>query len=408
MKTNKRISLILTAALALSACASAADSATAAAAAAETPESTAESAIEPGTEAVETDTLYGLNYNYSQSVVYEDLPTLDDEWNFAGTNVYKNDLNAGQTTLIYHCDDWCLADPYVTSDAVYLLTYNRDRDNKIIALSPDGTKTHEISFDPYASTVVLYSDRYFYCMDGHAPYDTASGFRLDLQTGETAPWNLPVETISVANAAGDFAVTERIVSDYPVPFPRDGEISDALLQNSLREYDLTDIATGKPARKITEFPYKGTAEGAVFAAYAYLGKAGNDFYFRFEHAMSSEERSVTNVFRVRSDSIQEDLGISSDLFVQALRQNGELRWLFSRDGSQGTVTVYDLQGAVLAHVTPPDGMQVYYPVSMLDDGRLLLVIGYDEEHDNRSRYAVMDADAFLNGSTEYTEMEFVG
>ena len=112
-----------------------------AAAAAETPESTAESAIEPGTEAVETDTLYGLNYSYSQSVVYEDLPTLDDEWNFAGTNVYKNDLNAGQTTLIYHCDDWCLADPYVTSDAVYLLTYNRDRDNKIIALSPDGTKT---------------------------------------------------------------------------------------------------------------------------------------------------------------------------------------------------------------------------------------------------------------------------
>lgn len=289
---------------------------------------------------------------------------------------------------------------------MYLLTYNRDRDNKIIALSPDGTKTHEIPFDPYASTVVLYSDRYFYCMDGHAPYDTASGFRLDLQTGETAPWNLPVETISVANAAGDFAVTERIVSDYPVPFPRDGEISDALLQNSLREYDLTDIATGKPARKITEFPYKGTAEGAVFAAYAYLGKAGNDFYFRFEHAMSSEERSVTNVFRVRSDSIQEDLGISSDLFVQALRQNGELRWLFSRDGSQGTVTVYDLQGAVLAHVTPPDGMQVYYPVSMLDDGRLLLVIGYDEEHDNRSRYAVMDADEFLNGGSAYREMTF--
>ena len=109
---------------------------------------------------------------------------------------------------------------------------------------------------------------------------------------------------------------------------------------------------------------------------------------------------------MRSDSIQEDLGISSDLFVQALRQNGELRWLFSRDGSQGTVTVYDLQGAVLAQVTPPDGMQVYYPVSMLDDGRLLMVVGYDEEHDNRSRYAVMDADEFLNGGSAYREMTF--
>ena len=403
MKTKKRIPLILTAALALSACASAAETATAAEPAT-TPETTTEPTSKPA--AAETGPLYTYSHRYAQDAVYDVMPALNDQLDHIGTNVYKNDLNAGQVSLFYSCDDWCIADPYVTSDAVYLLTYNRDRDNKIIALSPDGTKTHEIPFDPYASTVVLYSDRYFYCMDGHAPYDTASGFRLDLQTGETAPWNLPVETISVANAAGDFAVTERIVSDYPVPFPRDGEISDALLQNSLREYDLTDIATGKPARKITEFPYKGTAEGAVFAAYAYLGKAGNDFYFRFEHAMSSEERSVTNVFRVRSDSIQEDLGISSDLFVQALRQNGELRWLFSRDGSQGTVTVYDLQGAVLAQVTPPDGMQVYYPVSMLDDGRLLMVVGYDEEHDNRSRYAVMDADEFLNGGSAYREMTF--
>lgn len=402
----KRLAFVLAAALfALTGCTSAAETATAAEPAT-TPETTTEPTSKPA--AAETGPLYTYSHRYAQDVVYDVMPAFNDQLDHIGTNVYKNDLNAGQVSLFYSCDDWCLADPYVTSDAVYLLTYNRDRDNKIIALSRDGTKTHEISFDPYASTVVLYSDRYFYCMDGHAPYDTASGFRLDLQTGETVPWNLPVETISVANAAGDFAVTERIVSDYPVPFPRDGEISDALLQNSLREYDLTDIATGKPARKITEFPYKGTAEGAVFAAYAYLGKAGNDFYFRFEHAMSSEERSVTNVFRVRSDSIQEDLGISSDLFVQALRQNGELRWLFSRDGSQGTVTVYDLHGAVLAQVIPPDGMQVYYPVSMLDDGRLLLVIGYDEEHDNRSRYAVMDADAFLNGSTEYTEMEFAG
>ena len=402
----KRLAFVLAAALfALTACTPAAETATAAEPAT-TPETTTEPTSKPA--AAETGPLYTYSHRYAQDVVYDVMPAFNDQLDHIGTNVYKNDLNAGQVSLFYSCDHWCLADPYVTSDAVYLLTYNRDRDNKIIALSPDGTKTHEIPFDPYASTVVLYSDRYFYCMDGYTPYDTASGFRLDLQTGETAPWNLPVETISVANAAGDFAVTERIVSDYPVPFPRDEEISDALLQNSLREYDLTDIATGKPARKITEFPYKGTAEGAVFAAYAYLGKAGNDFYFRFEHAMSSEERSVTNVFRVRSDSIQEDLGISSDLFVQALRQNGELRWLFSRDGSQGTVTVYDLHGAVLAQVTPPDGMQVYYPVSMLDDGRLLLVIGYDEEHDNRSRYAVMNADAFLNGSTEYTEMEFVG
>ena len=74
----------------------------------------------------------------------------------------------------------------------------------------------------------------------------------------------------------------------------------------LREYDLTDVATGKPTRKIAEFPYKGTDEGAVFY-YTYLGKARDDFYFSFEHAMSSEDRSVTSVLRVGSDGTQEDL-----------------------------------------------------------------------------------------------------
>ena len=98
------------------------------------------------------------------------MPALNDQFDYSGTKVYKNDLNAGQTSLFYYCDDWCLADPYVTSNAVYLLTCNRDSENKIIALSPDGTKTHEIPFDSYASTVVLYSDRYFYCIGGLAPY----------------------------------------------------------------------------------------------------------------------------------------------------------------------------------------------------------------------------------------------
>lgn len=213
MKTNKLIPLILTAALALSACASAAETATAAEPAT-TPETTTEPTSKPA--AAETGPLYTYSHRYAQDVVYDVMPAFNDQLDHIGTNVYKNDLNAGQVSLFYSCDDCCIADPYVTSDAVYLLTYNRDRDNKIIALSRDGTKTHEISFDPYASIVVLYSDRYFYCMDGHAPYDTASGFRLDLQTGETAPWNLPVETTGAPDAAGDFAVTARLISDHPV------------------------------------------------------------------------------------------------------------------------------------------------------------------------------------------------
>lgn len=181
----KRLAFVLAAALfALTACTPAAETATAADPAT-TPEATAEPTSKPA--AAETGPLYTYSHRYAQDVVYDVMPALNDQFDYIGTKVYKNDLNAGQTSLFYYCDDWCLADPYVTSDAVYLLTCNRDRDNKIIALSPDGTKTHEIPFDSYASSVVLYSDRYFYCIGGLAPYDTASGFRLDLQTGETTP-----------------------------------------------------------------------------------------------------------------------------------------------------------------------------------------------------------------------------
>lgn len=405
MKNHTRLPLLVTAAVfALTACTPVADSAPAAEPTA-TPEITAEPVSEP---TAETGPLYDVTSRYSQSVVYDVMPAFNDQLYHIGTNVYKNDLNAGQVSLFYSCDDWCLADPYVTSNAVYLLTINPGSENRIIALSPDGTKTHEIPFDSYASTVVLYSDRYFYCIGGLAPYDTASGFRLDLQTGETTPWDLPAETAAAQDAAGDFAVTARLISDHPVPFTSDPEISDALLQNSMLEYDLTDVTTGKPTAKIAEFPYKGADDGSGYVYYTYLGKSGDDFYFTGEHSRSSEEGIKMSVLRVGSDGTQEDLGLMIHVSLRELRQNGEIQWLFAMSSNPGTLTVYDLQGTQIAQVDPPAGVESYYPISMLDDGRILLNIGYDLDHDYMTRYATIDADAFLNGSTKYTEMEFVG
>ena len=336
MKNHTRLPLLVTAAVfALTACTPVADSAPAAEPTA-TPEITAEPASEP---TAETGPLYDMTSRYSQSVVYDVMPAFNDQLYHIGTNVYKNDLNAGQVSLFYSCDDWCLADPYVTSNAVYLLTINPGSENRIIALSPDGTKTHEIPFDSYASTVVLYSDRYFYCIGGLAPYDTASGFRLDLQTGETTPWDLPAETAAAQDAAGDFAVTARLISDHPVPFTSDPEISDALLQNSMLEYDLTDVTTGKPATKIAEFPYKGADDGSGYVYYTYLGKSGDDFYFTGEHARSEEEGIKMSVLRVGSDGTQEDLGLMVNVSLRELRQNGELQWLFTMSSNPGTLTV---------------------------------------------------------------------
>ena len=403
----KDLALLLAAILfILTSCTSTADSTSAAPTQApEVPESTAETATEPAVE--ETGTLYGMNDSYSRSICYETFPALDAQGSLTGTNVYKNDLDAGQVTLFYHCDDLCNVYPYVTSDAVYLITSNRD-DNKIIALSLDGTLTHEIPFDTLTWGIALYSDRYFYCISDRAPYHAASGLRLDLQTGETTPWELPAETTGVLDAAGDFAVSERILSDYPIPFPNDEEISDALFQNSLHEFDLTDVATGKPTKKIAEFPYKGVEDGGTSVVYTYLGKAGNEYYFTGEHYTASANRVSMSVLRVGSDGTQQDLGISSTVPVNALCQNGDIQWLYTMDGSLGTLTVYDLQGTQLAQLDPPAGVEAYYPVSVLDDGRILLVTGYDRAHDYMSQYATIDADAFLSGSSDFQRIEFVG
>ena len=100
MKTKKRIPLILTAALALSACASAADSATAAApaeTAAATPEPTA--APEPVGELRST-----VHLSIFSNALYQTVFDGSTAQETTGTNVYKTDFSTGKTTLFYHAD----------------------------------------------------------------------------------------------------------------------------------------------------------------------------------------------------------------------------------------------------------------------------------------------------------------
>ena len=155
---------------------------------------------------------------------------------------------------------------------------------------------------------------------------------------------MPAETAAAPDAAGNFAVTARLISDHPVPFTSDPEISDAFLQNSMLEYDLTDATTGKPTTKIAEFPYKGADDGSGYVYYTYLGKSGDDFYFTGEHSRSEEEGIKMSVLRVGGDGTQEDLGLMVNVSLLDLRQNGELQWLFTMSSNPGTLTVYDLQG----------------------------------------------------------------
>lgn len=89
----------------------------------------------------------------------------------------------------------------------------------------------------------------------------------------------------------------------------------------------------------------------------------------------------------------------------AVLQGDEVRWLLTR-GTDGIYLIYDTHGHEIGRNEQPAGLEAFFPLCMLDDGRLLMVVGYDWEHDSAARYAVMDADEFLNGGSAYREMTF--
>lgn len=407
----KRIALLLAAAmLALAGCASAGDTAAAASEAAPA-ESTAESAAaEDSTEAVLPGEPHPLSaYSacaVSGSCVYDVVTrfsrTADSLGDFEDCLVYRTDLTTGQTHELYRTDSQFAAAPFVIDDTVYLSYY--DDGNSMLALPTAGGAARVLPFSYNHWSPVFYAGRYLYCRSlGAAPFYRTSGMRLDLQTGETAPWSIPVETTFIPDVVGDALLLCRVVSDYPVPYPDDDEMSQALLQNTTLEYTLADPATGAVRQTLFSCPYDGTTR------YTYLGQCGGDLYFRADQCDDEYSLVSQSVLRVDADGTQTDLGLTKTpdyIDYSAVLQGNELRWLWTR-GPDGIYLVYDTQGREIGRNERPAGLEAFLPLCMLDDGSLLMVIGYDWDRDGATRYAVMDADEFLNGGSSYREMMFV-
>ena len=83
--------------------------------------------------------------------------------------------------------------------------------------------------------------------DEYAAYDIwgTTCKRLDWQTGKLTTASLPfVQLDGTCGAIGSKVLLTRVVSDTPLPEGEGNEeMRDAVLQNSLREYDLYDPAT---------------------------------------------------------------------------------------------------------------------------------------------------------------------
>ena len=257
----KKVALLLAAAmLALAGCASAGD--TAAASEAALAESTAESAAaEDSTEAALPGEPYPLSaYSacaVSGSSVYAAVTHFssseDSLGSFDHSTVYKTDLTTGQTYEMYRTDSQLASAPLIIDDTLYFICY----DGGMLALPTTGGEARVLPFSYDDWMPVFYAGHYLYCRSvSAAPFCRTGGMRFNLENGETAPWNIPVETMYIPDVVGDALLLCRVVSDYPVPYPDDDEMSQALLQNTTLEYTLADPATGAVRQTCSPMTYR--------------------------------------------------------------------------------------------------------------------------------------------------------
>ena len=123
------------------------------------------------------------------------------------------------------------------------------------------------------------------------------------------------------------------------------------------------------------------------------------------HTPYATDQHSVSVLCIRSDGTQDALDLAEDWNCSALDLDAELRWLMTYNSDMTAFTLYDLQGNRLGANARPAGLAVYTPLTLLDDGRVVLLIGKTSAS---TQLATIPADAFLNGSTEYTEMTFAG
>ena len=227
----KKLALLLTTALALTACTAAPEVSSPAETAlpAET-ETTGEAAFPVGT----------LQMAIPQVM---DTGTASVEITFTGLEtepILKLDYAAGVQTKL--CDiDLSRQIPVAIMQHGDTVEYFWDSEGGTVfahtAIRPDGSVEEQTIPEKFYPN--------FY--DEYAAYDIwgTTCTRLDWQTGELTTASLPfVQLDSVLGAVGSRVLLTRIVSDTPLPQGEGNEeMQDAVLQNSLREYDLYDPAS---------------------------------------------------------------------------------------------------------------------------------------------------------------------
>lgn len=275
---------------------------------------------------------------------------------------------------------------------------------------PDGTTEEKIISQSIAPTVY----------DEYAAYEIKGTDcrRMDWQTGEVTYFTSPLRQLhNIEDVVNGKLLISRIVSDMPLPTELgQEEMYDAVLQNSLLEYDLYDLAANT-LEKLFDEPYYYAVGSTSWKSYA--GHRDGALYFVETKWDTSTPDTCDNALR----SYDIAAGTWQDVYTLTGKQ-GSYCPSFSLDGqleyvllwqSMDTLTLYKLADGTTHDVpyraaaitgTYGTGENYGWPVALTGDGRFLVTDGYAKQVAyTNDGYALIDVDAYLSGSTDYTPVQ---
>ncbi len=238
--------------------------------------------------------------------------------------------------------------------------------------------------------------------------DYANGYRIarmDRDTGEVSYTDLPEQTQNLYGL-GDKWLIDRIVSPSPLPSIEDGDMYTAVLQNSEREYDLFDPATGE-MQKIYSYP-------AVGDEYYYDGQRDGVLYFHHTKLADTNDeasRYLDDVTKLENGEMVSVVTLEKEYgSLQTLEdEQGELQWINHSDGS--SMEIHDLNDGQTYYPAykreTSDNANTGFPQVLLPNGQVMVLYGSVDGSslEDKCAYAIIDRAAYLAGSTDYTPVE---
>lgn len=403
----KKLTLLLTAALALTACTAAPEPTpvpTATPAATEAPAEESAAAFPIGVLRMDDDSRRDTNTAYHTLFGDEDAAEL--AW-------LKLDYADGVETKVrmfpIFDEDSRYADWLITNDNVLRILFTNEDHAELRFKSyyPDG------HVEEQTANQVVWPNFY----DEYAAYEIwdTTCKRLDWQTGEITTWDAPISQIDqLLGAVGSKILLTRIVTDMPLP--TDGEMYDAVIQSSQREFDLYDIATNTLEKLFIEPRYP--EDGGSWKSY--LGCRGDMLYFDRWRPDGDNTATVLLGYDLASGTWQEPYaeeatdcvgGFSSP---RAFSIDGQLELVFLQS-TPDTLHIYKIADGKMYNVPYHDpmvneayGTEENYgrPVAMTGDGQMLVTDGYVYQYVYPSdAYGLIDLDEYLAGSREYRKVQ---